>query len=118
MILKLYSVALAVALMLPIAILAQSQGEGRHKRHNAQKLAEKLNLSETQQSQVRDIMQKQATEMRALRENTSLSQEEKQARFRELRESTRTQMNAVLTPEQQEKFRELRKDHRGKGSRK
>ena len=77
-----------------------------------QQLVEKLGLTETQKAKVQSIMQNGAQQAKAVRNNASLSQEEKRERLRSVRRDTREQMRGVLTPEQQQKLKAMRKEAR------
>jgi Spy/CpxP family protein refolding chaperone len=69
-----------------------------------------LGLSEDQATKIQAIMKENAPAMQALRDDTSLSQEDKRAKFQELRKKTDEQIGAVLTPEQKTKWEAARKE--------
>ena len=72
-------------------------------------LAKQLDLTDAQKPKV-EAIRKNATEKgRALREDTSLTPEEKRAKAKAIREDTATQMKGVLTPEQFAKWQEMSK---------
>lgn len=121
--------AVAAALALPIASHAQDKkedkkpagerppgGAGGDRRAAAEerfkKMAEDLKLTDEQKTKVqenfRDMMQKG----RELRENTALSQEDRQAKGREMRESFQAKMKEILTKEQFEKFEKQQAEFR------
>ena len=52
--------------------------------------------------------------MKAIREDTTLSKEQRMAKIMELRKGTDEQIDAVLTPEQKTKLDQLRKETRAK----
>lgn len=77
-----------------------------------------LDLSQEQKAQVKQIREEAREKMQALRNDSSLSPEERQARMQALRKETHEKMDAVLTPEQREKlkqFREEKRERRGGG---
>jgi periplasmic protein CpxP/Spy len=76
-----------------------------------QMLSEKLNLTDDQKAKVKPILQDQMQQMKAVHEDSSLSQEQKQAKMKSIHESSHDQINAVLTPEQQAKFKQMRQEH-------
>ncbi|HXZ80864.1 MAG TPA: hypothetical protein VEG30_13110 [Terriglobales bacterium] len=78
-----------------------------------QMLTQKLNLTADQQAKLKPVLEQQHQQMRALRTDTSLTPEQKQAKVQELRENTHNQINAILTPEQQQQFAQLRAEHKG-----
>jgi len=54
--------------------------------------------------------------MKAVREDSSLSEEQKRAKMKSVHESLHEQINAVLTPEQQTKFKQMQEQmqkHKG-----
>jgi len=75
---------------------------------NVQMLTEKLNLTDEQSAKLKPIFQNQAEQLKAVRDDTSLSPEQKTAKKKAIHESFHEQINAVLTPEQQAKFKEMK----------
>ncbi len=61
---------------------------------------EQLNLTPDQKSKVQAIMEAQRQKMSAVRQDTSLSQEDRRAKMKATRDDMNTQFKAVLTPEQ------------------
>jgi hypothetical protein len=82
----------------------------RHKyRHfsiddQVKQLAKNLDLSETQQSEMKRILQQRQEQVRRLRSNPSFSGAERVDKFRSLQEGTATQIRAVLNEEQKKKY--------------
>ncbi len=75
-----------------------------------QMLSEKLNLTEDQKAKLKPILQDQAQQLRALRDDPSLSPDQKSAQKKIIHETTHDQINGVLTPEQQEKFKQMKQE--------
>ena len=75
-----------------------------------QMLSEKLNLTDDQKAKLKPILQDQMQQMKVVREDSSLSEEQKRAKMKSVHESLHDQINAVLTPEQQTKFKQMRQD--------
>ena len=73
-----------------------------------QMLSEKLNLTEDQKAKLKPILEDQAEQLRSLRNDTSLTPEQKAAKKKAIHETTHDQINAVLTPDQQAKFKEMK----------
>jgi len=73
-------------------------------------LTEKLNLTEDQQAKLKPILEDQSKQMKALHEDTSLAPADKQAKMKELHESSIEKMNAILTPDQQTKWKQMRQE--------
>lgn len=76
-----------------------------------------LGLSDEQKEQVKQIRNSQREQLGALRQDTSLSPEEKRAKAQEIRKNTRAQMDSVLTAEQKEKLQQLREERRDRRGR-
>ncbi len=74
-------------------------------RERMQDTARELNLTEEQKQQLQAIIRTQAGKVRDLRQDTSLSPENKRAKLRALREEITTEVKNVLTPEQFEKWK-------------
>ena len=85
---------------------AGEHGPGMKGRAN---IAKELDLTDAQKPKVQEIMKSATEKRKALREDTSLTPEEKKAKGKTLMEDTSTQMKAVLTPEQFTKWEELTK---------
>ncbi len=77
---------------------------GQPSRAGFDRMAEQLNLTADQKTKVQSIMDTQRQKMLDLRRDTSLSQEEKQAKRKIVAEEMAQQMKAVLTPEQFDKW--------------
>lgn len=73
-----------------------------------QMLTEKLNLTDEQRTKLKPILQDQTQQVKAVRDDTSLSQEQKTAKMKAIHASFHDQINAVLTPEQQAKLKEMK----------
>jgi len=117
---------LSGAMVLPMAAIAQNAGSAaggdanaaasqttEKKGERAAKFAEALNLTDQQKADLKGIRDNERQQAQAIKNDTSLTAEQKKAKFKELRKSSHEQMMAKLTPEQQQKFKEMRKDHRG-----
>jgi Spy/CpxP family protein refolding chaperone len=76
---------------------------------------EQLNLTPDQKSKVQAIMEAQRQKMSAVRQDTSLSPEDRRAKMKATRDDMNTQFKAVLTPEQFDKWEKGQpgtRDHR------
>ena len=72
----------------------------------------KLNLTADQKKQLHDLRMSMRDQAAIIRHDQTLTAEQKQAKFKELRTSTREQMKSVLTPDQQQTFAARRANHR------
>ncbi|MGB7749654.1 MAG: hypothetical protein WBN75_20475 [Verrucomicrobiia bacterium] len=83
---------------------------------NLDQLAHQLNLTEDQKTKVKPILDAQQQKMRDLREDTSLSPEDRRTKMQTIRQDTSTQLKAVLTPEQFDKYQQMTQRRRPGGS--
>jgi Spy/CpxP family protein refolding chaperone len=87
--------------------------EGR--QHFGERMAQKLNLSQQQQDQLKPILEKQREQAKAIWQDNSLTQEQKKEKMQAIRKDTQAQLNTILTPEQQQQWQQMRenmKQHR------
>ena len=89
-------------------ILAAPAGDKPDQRPNPgqqmKHLSEALELSDTQKTEIKDIMQSQRAQMEALREDETTPRAEKREKMHAMREGIYSRIRAILTPEQQAKF--------------
>jgi len=78
-----------------------------------QMLSENLNLTDDQKAKLKPILQDQEQQVKAVNNDTSLTEEQKTAKKKALHESFHEQLNAVLTPEQQAKLKQMKHEHEG-----
>ena len=75
----------------------------------------RLNLTDDQRAKIQPILHNSRQQAQAVRNDTTLTPEQKQAKLRDIHQDAMTQMNSLLTPEQQQQWQEMLK-HRGPGS--
>ena len=85
------------------------QGPGRGGLPRLQQLTRELNITEAQRTQIRGFLDNAQTQLRALRDNTSLTPGQRLDRSIEIREQVRNQIQSILTTEQKLRAEELRK---------
>lgn len=97
--------ALAIAVLLLVssaeAAIVQSPDQVQ-RRQGPRGMAGNLGLTDEQKTSLETIRRSESEQIRTIRSDASLSNEEKRARIREIQQSTRQQSQAVLTPEQQQ----------------
>lgn len=110
------------ALSLPA--LAQSSpagttGEGQGKHHGmpsveerVQHLTKALNLSDDQQAKVKSILEDQKNQMQSLRQDTSMSQQDRRAKFQQIHEASTQKIRATLNDDQKAKFDQMQAQHK------
>jgi Spy/CpxP family protein refolding chaperone len=74
----------------------------------------RLNLTDDQRAKIQPILQSSRQQAQAVRNDATLTPEQKQAKIRDIHQGTMTQMNSLLTPEQQQQWQEMRQ-RRGPG---
>ena len=79
------------------------------------RMAQQLNLTDQQKTQMQSLMQNQRQQVQAVRNDSSLTPQQKQDKLKLLRESNHQQMMAILTPDQQQKAQQLRSEYQGMG---
>lgn len=92
-------------------------GGGNRGQRMEQMLAS-LNLTADQSEKVKAVMEAQRPAMEALRNDSSLSREQRREKMQELRQSMDAQLSTVLTPEQKAKWdqeRTQRRERMGRG---
>jgi Spy/CpxP family protein refolding chaperone len=123
---KLFVLFLPLVLLLGLPVMAQQEtqtsdpsgpgGGGRMRRHHDAglhagrrlgHLTRRLNLTQEQQASLKPIFADEAKQIEALRQDTSLTLEQRRAKIHELRQNTNSQITSVLTPEQQKLWEEL-----------
>lgn len=75
-------------------------------------MAKDLNLTDAQKTQMQQLMTQMRPKMEAIRNNTSLTPEQKRTQMQELRKTQMEQMKSILTPEQQQKMQSMQKGKR------
>ena len=82
--------------------------KGKHLDH----LAKELGLTDQQKEQIKALFKAQHPALKAIRENKSLTPEQRKAQMKPIFKGIRQQMKSILTPEQLAKWKELRAEHR------
>ena len=90
-----------------------SQGH-RHGRGQAQAF-ERLNLTQEQKDKLQSLRQNERAQIDSIRNNASLTDEQKKQQLRQLRDNQRQQWLALLTPEQQAEWKQTRSQRGGHG---
>jgi Spy/CpxP family protein refolding chaperone len=102
------SLGMVAGLAVPLA-LATAQAEPSPQaarkamgmRGGLQAAVESLNLTDEQKTKVRDIFADSKTKRQAVMNDSTLGEDQKKAKMKELHEGTLAKLNDVLTPEQQ-----------------
>ena len=104
----LVSLGLLAALGLPLAsakpqanLATQAAGKEKGMHDRMQAALDSLNLNDDQKAKVKDILADAKTKRQAAVSDTSLNEEQKRAKMKELHEGIMSKLNEALTPEQQ-----------------
>ncbi len=95
-----------------LAALAQEQGaperrEQQTTQERLNNLSKELNLTDDQKAKIKPILGNEAAQMKALREDTSLSREDRRAKFSDIQKKASDHIKAVLNPDQQKKYDDM-----------
>jgi len=87
----------------------QAQGGIHHSKRGGRLewLSEELNLTDDQKAKVKPILEDEAIQTRAALEDTSLSQQKKNAKMDQIHDTANSKIHAILTSDQQKKFAKL-----------
>jgi len=101
----LVSLGMVAALSVP-AVLAKSQAAPAQQsemgmRDKLQSAVESLNLTDDQKAKVKDIFADAKTKRQTVWSDSSLTDDQKKAKMKELHAGTMAKLNEVLTPDQQ-----------------
>jgi len=75
-------------------------------------IAAKLGLTADQQSKLKDLFRSTHEQREGVLTSTTLTDEQKMTQLKQIRETAKSQLATILTPDQLQKFREMRKQHR------
>jgi len=90
----------------------EAGGQGHHHGmpsvdQRVQHLTKMLNLSDDQQAKVKSILENQQSQASSLREDTSLSQQDRRAKFMQIHQATQQSIRDVLNDDQKAKFDQM-----------
>jgi protein CpxP len=73
-------------------------------------MAQQLNLTEDQKEKLKPILMKEGMDLKQIRDNTSLSPDDKHAQMKAVHDKYRPDIREILTPEQQQKFDQMKEE--------
>jgi Spy/CpxP family protein refolding chaperone len=91
-----------------LAILTPEQQAKLKQMQERRRGLESLNLTPDQRSKIMPIREQMHREVMAVRQDSSLSAEQKRDKIRDIRQNAWAQMKNVLTPEQQQQWEQMR----------
>jgi Skp family chaperone for outer membrane proteins len=89
---------------------AQMQAEGPMQMEKAQKVAQVLNLSPQQESQLQPILEKEAPKVKEIMQDPNLSAKEKKKKLKTVHSQTDPLVKSILTPPQYSQWETIRND--------
>jgi protein CpxP len=126
-----FSMTLLATLALTTQALAQYAGMGQerqggqrqHGGPNAmgdpdaqlQRMSQRLNLTDEQKDKIKPLLQDQAKQMDSLRQDSSLSQQDRWTKMQEIRQNTMKQIRPLLNADQQKQLDEMAQERGGRG---
>ncbi len=75
-----------------------------------QQISTELNLTDDQKTQLKPILQSEFQQLKAVKDDTSMSADQKKAKAQEIHASAKSQMANILTPDQQKKLAAMREE--------
>lgn len=85
------------------------------RKEKFEKLKTDLALTDDQARKVQDLMMEQREKMKGMKDDTTLSKEQKMEKMKAGRAEVDAKISAILTPEQKTKWDQMKKDRPGKG---
>ena len=79
-----------------------------------QHISTELNLTDDQKAQLKPMLQSEVQELQAVKNDTSLSPDQKEAKAKAIHQSFKSQISNVLTPEQQKKWAAMKEQAKEK----
>jgi Spy/CpxP family protein refolding chaperone len=90
-----------------------TRGQAMHEKHGDHNaMMANLNLTDDQKVQIKQIHEGMRSKAEMVKNDPSLSADQKEAKIRDLRRDTHEQVKKVLTPEQRKQFEENMREHR------
>lgn len=86
------------------------QRDSMHRKSS--EMMKDLNLTADQKAQMKEMRQSNKQQREAIKNDASLSQDQKTAKMKELHKSQMDKMNSILTPDQQSKMKTYRMNHK------
>jgi Spy/CpxP family protein refolding chaperone len=90
----------------------QTQRHVHNPHKAAMKMGEKLGLSQDQTAKLEPILAERQQKMKALRADSTLTDDQKKDQRRQIQQNTHAELSGVLTPEQMQQLRTMQKAHR------
>jgi protein CpxP len=105
---------LALAAMLSVAPVAAQHAP----KSQVQRLVDQLNLTADQKAKADPFLEEDAKKIRALRDDSSLSPEDRKKKSAEIRKGTVSKLKPILTEDQWKQFEQLREERQKQSKKK
>ena len=105
---------LVLASILSISPLAAQHAP----KSQVQRIVDQLNLTPDQRAKADPFLEEDAKKIRALRDDSSLSDEDRKKKTAEIRKGTVAQLKPILTEEQWKQFQQLREERQKQNKKK
>jgi len=101
-------------------ILSLSPAAAQHQapKSQVQRIVDQLNLTPDQKAKADPFLEEDAKKVRALRDDSSLSAEERKKKSAEIRKGTVAKLKPILTEDQWKQFEQLREERQKQGKNK
>jgi periplasmic protein CpxP/Spy len=86
---------------------SQTMHQGQHESR-LEWMTKQLNLTDDQQAKIKPVLADEMKQMKSVRDDTTLTQDQKRDKMKEIHQNTDSQINDVLTPDQQKKYADLK----------
>jgi Spy/CpxP family protein refolding chaperone len=84
----------------------------KHGAHRLEQMKKDLNLTDDQVASLKKSHEDMARKFKAIRDDKSLTDDQKKAQLKDLREQQQNSLKSILTPEQMQKLQQEKKSHR------
>ena len=92
------------------------RGEGMSADAQLEHMSQALNLTDDQKTKIKPILEDAGKQMQQVRQDTSLSQEDRRSKMQQIHESTMSQIKPILNADQQKKLESMHgRGERGHG---
>ena len=107
----LFAILIAASIGAPI-VSAQEPSSKEEVMAKVQQMATALQLTPEQMQKIKPIIMQEAPKIKAVKDDTTLSQMQKIAKMRKLSDGVNAQIKPILTPDQFQKLQEIRMQQR------
>lgn len=85
----------------------RGQGQPMTADQRLERMTKQLNLTDAQQQQIKPILENESKQMQTLREDSSLSQQDRMSKMMAIRQDSASQIKPILNADQQKQYEEM-----------